>query len=269
MQRWREALEAWRIPEEILARAEDEPWVLPRHVFGQRVDRQLERPSGPSFQAAWSALRTAGSVLDVGAGAGAASLPLAARCTEMVAVDRHAGLLADLADRAAQAGVACRTVEGSWPEAAVEVPQADVVVCHHVLYNVADLAPFVAALTGHARRLVVVEMTERHPIAGLNPLWRRFHGIDRPDGPGTDDAVAALHELGIHPEVTRWQRPPASEHPSFDALVDTTRRRLCLPRARHDEVAQALREHGYGQGSTPDLGTSWRELTTLTWVPTA
>jgi SAM-dependent methyltransferase len=267
-QRWREALDAWRIPESVLRSAEDEPWVLPREVFARRARRRREAPEGPSFELAWAALQPPGSVLDVGAGAGAACLPLAGRCTEITAIDPHEGLLADLAAGAAEVGVECRTVLGSWPEAAAGVEPADVVLCHHVLYNVADLAPFAVSLERHARRLVVVELTQRHPIAQLNDLWRRFHGIDRPEGPTADDAVAVLRELGIEPRVRRWARPPTADHPSFEALVDVTRRRLCLPRARHNEVARALTELGHGPNKVPDLGTSWRKLVTLSWQPT-
>jgi hypothetical protein len=41
---------------------------------------------------------------------------------------------------------------GSWPDAALRVPAADVVTCHHVLCNVPGLASFVTALTAHAGR---------------------------------------------------------------------------------------------------------------------
>ena len=49
--------------------------------------------------------------------------------------------------------------------------------CHNVLYNVPDLAPFVVALTMHARRLVVAEVTGEHPLVSLNPLWLNFTGF--------------------------------------------------------------------------------------------
>jgi SAM-dependent methyltransferase len=263
IRQWRQALAAWQIPADILAGAEESPWVLPRHVFTRRVDRQLARPGGPSYAAAWRALDPPGSVLDVGAGAGAASLPLAGRCTEITAVDTDAELLAELTRRAA--GVPHRTVHGAWPEVAGQVRPADVVLCHHVIYNVPDLGPFVAALTGHARRLVVVETAQRHPLTELNELWRRFHGIERPDGPTADDAVAALVELGITPHVEHWHRPRSADHADFDTLVDVTRRRLCLPQARAGEVAAALRDLGHGRGGVPDLGSSGDAVTTLTW----
>jgi precorrin-6B methylase 2 len=265
IQRWRETLAAWEIPPAVLADAEDSPWVLPRHVFVRRARTQLTRQEGTSFESAWQALQPPGTVLDVGAGAGAASLPLASRCTAITAVDSDAELLEQFSRRANEVGVAGRTARGIWPAVADELTAADVVVCHHVLYNAPDLPAFVSALTTHARRLVVLDLAERHPLTALNPLWRRFHGIARPEGPTADDAIAALAELGITPGVTRWHRSPATEHPDFDTLVDVTRRRLCLPRSRSPEVADALMEAGHGEGATPDLGSSGNGIVTLTW----
>ncbi|SFB57426.1 Methyltransferase domain-containing protein [Amycolatopsis marina] len=265
IQHWRDALAAWEIPPAVLADAEDSPWVLPRHVFVRRARSQLDRPEGASFEVAWQALRPSGSVLDVGAGAGSASLPLAPRSTDITAVDGDAELLARFALRASEIGVAARTVRGTWPEVGEDLPAFDVVVCHHVLYNAPDLPAFVNALTSHARRLVVLDLAERHPLTALNELWVWFHGIRRPDGPTADDAIAALGELGITPEVARWQRFPATEHPDFATMVDVTRRRLCLPRSRAAEVADALSEAGHGKDDTPDLGSSGNGIVTLSW----
>ncbi|PXY30123.1 class I SAM-dependent methyltransferase [Prauserella endophytica] len=264
---WREQLQAWRIPEEILAQAEDSPWVLPRHVFSRRADVLVAEPEGASFPAAWRALDPPGTVLDVGAGAGAASLPLAARSTLITAVDQDEGLLAEFRRRADALGVAAREVQGGWPEVATGVPPADVVVCHHVLYNVPDIVPFLTALTAHARRLVVVELAEAHPLTSLNELWLRFHGIVRPEGPTAGDAVAVLRELGIEPGVSRWRRGRSASagHPDMATLADVTRRRLCLPRSRQEEVAEALREAGVT--SEHDLGSSGDDIVTLTWTP--
>jgi SAM-dependent methyltransferase len=189
--RWREQLDGWAIPEEILAAAPESPWAFPVGLFRSRARRAGSRPATPSNREAARSLPPGGSVLDVGAGGGAASLPLAGVAGRLVAVDESADMVAAFLAAAEAAGVPASGVEGRWPEVAGRVAPADVVVCHHVLYNVADLAPFADALTGHARRRVVAELTERHPLVGLAPLWRRFHGLERPSGPGADDAVAA------------------------------------------------------------------------------
>lgn len=258
---WAAWLDEWAVPPAILDGVEESPWVLPRQVFSGRADRQIAEPSGPSYQALADALAQPGTVLDVGAGAGAGSLPLSGRVpvTAITAVDNDEDLLAEFAARADRLGVTARTAHGWWPDVADDVEPADVVVAAHVFYNIRDLGPFVTALTTHARRLVVVELTDQHPLSGLNPLWQRFHGITRPARPTADDCIAALHEAGIEPRVTRWSRQAEFEYASFDDQVEVTRRRLCLPAGAMPEVAVALREMPTPAG---------RQLVTLTWSAT-
>jgi SAM-dependent methyltransferase len=267
LEEWAAQLESWVIPEHILAAAPDSPWVLPHGVFTRRADRHVRSPGGASYAELQKALAGKGTVLDIGAAAGAGSLPAAEAIEHVTAVDVSVPLLAEFAERAKALGIPCRTVEGRWPDAAGQVDVVDVVVCAHVLYNVSDLAPFVAALNEYARRRVIVELAEAHPLTALNPLWSRFHGITRPEGPTADDAVAALRELGVEPEVARWSKAVVPEYKRFGELVDVTRRRLCLPLEAADEVAEALREMDVDAGNPPDLGSSGRDVVTVSWSP--
>jgi SAM-dependent methyltransferase len=269
LERWREQLDGWAIPAGILAAAPESPWGYPVGLFRSRAERAGSRPVTPSNREAARFLPEGGTVLDVGAGAGAASLPLAGSAGRLVAVDESAAMAASFLAAAGQRGVPAEAVTGRWPEVAGRVAPADVVVCHHVLYNVADLAPFARALTGHARHRVVAELTERHPLAGLRPLWLRFHGLDRPTGPGADDAVAALGALGLVVDRQDWESRDRFGFDDFEELVAFTRRRLCLPAARDPEVAEALLEEG-----TRQVGGIWvsgqpRRVTTLSWPGTA
>ena len=175
--RWQADLAAWAIPEHITASVSESPWVLPRQVFARRADRLAGEPSGPSYEREWAALDPPGSVLDVGAGAGAACLPLLRRATAVTAVDTDPGMLELLSRRATAMGIAASQVLGRWPEVAAATQPADVVTCHHVLYNAPEPVPFVAELTSHARRRVVVETTAQHPLTTLNPFWLKFHGL--------------------------------------------------------------------------------------------
>jgi SAM-dependent methyltransferase len=263
--RWSDDLAAWAIPEHILAAVPDSPWVLPGQVFARRADKLAAEPAGPSFERAWAALDPPGTVLDVGSGAGAACLPLLARASELTAVDADERMLALLADRTDARGVPARRVRGQWPQVADQVPVADVVTCHHVLYNVPDLAPFVTALTGHARRLVVAEIASSHPLTSLNHLWLRFHGLRRPDRPTADDVLAILGAMGLDISCERWHRSGGSDYGSFDELTDVTRRRLCLPAERTGEVAEALIEAGVDPVHPQDLGSSGRDVLTIWW----
>jgi hypothetical protein len=186
-----------------------------------------------------------------------------------VAVDESPEMVASFLAAAEAAGVPAEGVEGRWPEVAGRVGPADVVVCHHVLYNVADLAPFAAALTGHARRRVVAELTDRHPLAGLAPLWRRFHDLERPDGPGAGDAVAALAELGLEVDRRDWENQDRFGFDDFDELVAFTRRRLCLPARSDPEVAEALLEQGTHRVDGVWVSGQPRRVTTLSWPGSA
>jgi SAM-dependent methyltransferase len=259
--RWREDLASWAIPQEILDAAPESPHWFPVGLFARRADRSRDGLT-PSNLRALEALLEAGSVLDVGCGAGAASLPLAERAGELIGVDSSTDMLEAFRQRAEAAGVGASTVEGAWPEVADRAPVADVVVCHHVFYNSPDLASFALALTDHARVRVVVELTEAHPLSAMNSLWRRFHGIERPERPTADEAVEVLREAGIETEREDWTPREGIGFDRMEDLVAWVRRRLCLPADRDPEVAEAIApgvvtDHGFGFGPRPNVTLWW------------
>ena len=267
--RWRAQLEAWAIPEEILAAAPESPWGFPVGLFRKRAERAGTGRQTPSNREAARWLPPGGSVLDVGAGAGAASLPLAGVAGRLVAVDESAAMVEAFLAAATGAGARAEGVQGRWPEVAAQVGPADVVVCHHVLYNVADLALFANALSDHAHRRVVVELTDRHPLVGLAPLWRRFHGLERPSGPTAGDAAAALEALGLDPERQDWESGDRLGFDRFEDLVAFTRRRLCLPADRDPAAPEALLAAGTRQAGGVWVGAGPRLLSTLSWAGAA
>jgi len=262
---WREQLEAWAIPEEILAAVPDSPWELPVGLFRSRAHQARERPPTPSDREAARWLPAGGTVLDVGAGGGAASLPLAGQAGRLVAVDQSAGMLEAFQAAAAAAGVPAETVHGLWPEVAPRVATADVAVCHDVLYNVQDLEPFARALTEHARHRVVAQLGDRHPLVEEAPLWRRFHQLDRPAGPTADDAEAALRSLGLAVERQDWTAGPRASFATFEDLVAFLRQRLCLPREREAELAAVLASERVEDEHGVRLRRGPRHAVTLSW----
>jgi len=268
LQKWRAELAGWAIPEDIASAVTESPWVLPRDVFARRADRLRQAPAGPSYDRERAVLDQPGSVLDVGAGAGAACLPLASQTTALTAVDSDDGMLARLDSRARAASLEPRLLTGCWPDVGSQAGPADLVTCHHVLYNVPDLVPFIEALTRHARRQVVVELTAAHPLISLNPLWLLFHGLSRPEGPTATDVLAILDAIGLRAGHTEWNRPAQADYATGSELVDTTRRRLCLPPERASDVETALREAGH-LGQPRDLGTSGRSVVTIWWEGSA
>lgn len=266
LQRWRDALHGWAVPEEILAAAPESPWTLPVECLQERAAVTQLRTS-PALARALEALPRDGTVLDVGVGPGAASLPLASYASQLIGVDRNEELLARFRTAATATPARVETVLGDWPAVAHRVPVADVVVCFHVLYNVADLAPFVAALSAHARQRVVVELPQCYPFAWMNDLWWHFHQLERPHGPSADDAAAALVELGVAYEREDWQQPRWGGFRDREDAIAMVRRRLCLSPERDGEVAEALGDRltyrDGGWSAMPDTTSS----VALWWAP--
>jgi SAM-dependent methyltransferase len=230
--RWAEELRAWAIDPEILAAAPESPYGFPPGLFG----------SGRGASVTLETVRAGlpGSVLDVGCGGGAASLPTGA--AELLAVDESAEMLGRY--RAGAGTTPVRSWCGRWPDVAGAVPAADVVVAANVVYNVPDVAEFVTALTTHARRRVVVELTGEHPWTSLAGLWRHVHGQDRPAGPTVALFADVLADLGLRPSSVTWERPDPWRDAAPGDVLAFTRRRLCLPASRDAEIAALMQRLG-------------------------
>ena len=266
---WKDALGSWAIPPAILEAAPESPYGFPTELFVRRGRRSADpdRSPTPTTVRALDALPAGGTVLDVGAGGGATSVPLLARAARLVAVDGQPDMLEALTD-VTPSGVELTTIAGRWPDVADDVPACDVAVSGHVAYNVPDLDAFALALSSHARRRVVLELTERHPLSWMNDLWLRFHDIARPEGPTADDAEALCAALGA--DVKREDRVDEEDVAGSgfarrgDAIA-LVRRRLCLPAAHDEEVAEALGDRLDEHEGLWRAGSRGQGVATLWW----
>lgn len=248
---WRAALEAWALPEHIVAGAEQSPWIHPPELF----DVPAAVAPSPSHDRAREAVPENGTVLDVGCGGGVAAFGVAPPATRVIGVDHQAEMLRMFAANAAARGLTCETVEGFWPAVAAATPEADVVTSHHVAYNVADVVPFLEALGTHARKRVVLELPDRHPLSSMSDAWRHFWQLERPEGPTSADLADVLGEMGVAVRVERFTGAPRADT-NLERTAHFTRIRLCLPEQREGEVYDFLAARG------PEAP---RALTTLWW----
>lgn len=256
--RWSRMLADWSIPDQLIASAPESPYFFDLEVFTAIADDAFARSGDtPSDAVAREALPPRGSVLDVGVGAGAASLRLDAG--HVVGVDPSGELLAAFAERAAKRRQAVTLLEGTWPDIASQAPVVDVAVCHHVVYNVSDLAAFAEALSSHARSRVVVEATTVHPMTWMAPYWNALHGLSQPNHPRIEDAIKVLEALGLRAHHRQWQRRYQMIGETGPDQLARVARRLCLPQSRHDELREVL-------ATTPPPDE--RQITTIWWDTT-
>lgn len=238
-ERWRALLEGWTLPPDLVAAVPDSPYEWPARLW--RRASPAEDPDGtPTGRALAALLPLGGSLLDVGAGTGRVSLPLAVG-HRVTAVEPDAGMAAVLREETAAAGAAVTVIEEPWPRAAATARRHDVALAAHVVYDVPELAPFLQALHAAARSGVVLEAGERHPWDGLRKYYRALHGLERPDGPTADLLVEVIREeLGISPRVERWAGRRRLRFADLSEMVDLYRRRLLVPVERSREVARLL-----------------------------
>lgn len=232
---WARSLARWAIPNEILDQATTSPWIHPP-VFFQVPD---EINVSISHTRAFEALAPGGSVLDVGCGGGIAAFALTPPASHVIGVDHQPEMLEMFAENAKKHKVTCEVFEGFWPDIAPEVPVADVVVCHHVVYNVAEIGPFLRALNSHARSRVVIEMPTRHPLSNMSDAWKHFWNLERPTQPTSEDLLEVLREIGLNPRVQYWTGP-MRDRIDLDQDSEFMRIRLCLPPERLPEVREYL-----------------------------
>ncbi len=262
---WQDQLEAWALPADLLAVVPDSPYGWPESLWRRRAQASLDRGEiTPTTHKVMELSGAGGSVLDVGAGTGRASLPIARAGHPVTVVEPSPSMLAGLRDVAV--GLPVQVVAGSWPQMAEVVEVHAVTLCAHVVYDVADLGPFLESLHERALVGVVVELTETHPWTHLGPYYRTLHGLDRPTGPTADDFARVVEEVtGIAPVLERWGRPPDLWFESREEILELYGRRLLVPESRWAELESVLSSEIIEVEGRFQFGTEPRRFVTAWW----
>ncbi|TMF49029.1 MAG: class I SAM-dependent methyltransferase [Chloroflexi bacterium] len=154
------------------------------------------------------------TLIDVGAGTGRHAVPLAERLEWVTAIEPSEGMRSHLPPRHNMTVIA-----STWEDA--EVAPADLVICCHVLYGVADPVPFLDKLQKAARDRVFVMIRESdlpHPAAEVR---RRIAGDAGPRLPRFSELFMLLVQMGIAPDVAFLRYPITTRYRDIEeALID-------------------------------------------------
>jgi ubiquinone/menaquinone biosynthesis C-methylase UbiE len=154
------------------------------------------------------------TLIDAGAGTGRHAVPLAERLEWVTAVEPSEGMRSMIPPRDNMTVVA-----STWEDAAVA--PADLVICSHVLYGVADIEPFIRKLERCARERVFIMLRETempHPAAAIR---KRLQGDVGPGMPRFSDLFMLLVQMGIAPDVKFLSYQSVTRYADLDeALID-------------------------------------------------
>ena len=199
-------------------------WAKRAKTYRQALHHRTEED--PFFLRVKATLNRDSTVLDVGAGTGRHTLALAPFAQKVTAVDPADAMLDLLREDIASAGISnVETVLADWLEA--NVPPADVVICSHVFYPIADLIPFIRKLEASARDRVFVYLRV-DPLPTDIGLWREFYGVPLQAQPAALDLINLLAQIGIMADLEVVEHRFTWTFADLDEAVAQTRNSLCL-----------------------------------------
>ena len=185
-------------------------------AHGFRADPH--RTDDEALNAVARLIGTVETLLDVGGGAGRFAVALALRCAAVTVVEPSESMLEQLHEATVEAGLTnVESISSEWETA--EVEPADVVLCSHVVYGIADIGPFIEKLAAHAMGRVVLVSFVDSPQAGVAALWQPVHGERRINLPALPELVNVLWEMDIYPDI---HMVTVTRPPRFETLGDAT-----------------------------------------------
>ncbi len=179
------------------------------------------------------------TVLDVGAGIGRWTLPIAGVVRKVTAVEPLAGMRQVLLERAKSLGVKnLSVVETPWMEA--KVPRHDVVIASHSVYTSPDLLAFVRRMEQKARRTCFLALRVPAHDGVIGELSQRIYGRWH-DSANFIVGYNLLLSEGVYANVIIEPKPARVWYsPSLDDALARAKKHLAIEDSRHDAAIRAL-----------------------------
>lgn len=174
------------------------------------------------------------TVLDIGAGIGRWSIPMAMVCRKVTALDAKPRMLEILHENATAEGVAnIETILGEWYTAKV-VPHEHVLSCHSV-YISPDIAGYVRKMECFALKGCYMVMRVPRHDGIIGELSRRVHGTFH-DSPNFIAGYNALLQMGIAGHVVMEEQGRPWHNKTLQDALSRAKRHLQLHADTHDNM---------------------------------
>jgi SAM-dependent methyltransferase len=176
------------------------------------------------------------TVLDIGAGNGRWTVPLAQKAKAVTAVEPAADMLEMLNENLQSSRLKVQVVQSSWEEAQVET--YDIAICAHAMYSSPNLKSFVRKMEQHARKSCYLEI-RLPPVDGVigdlaHSIYGRLY-----DSANAMVAYNALYSLGIYANMLVENEIYPWVNDSFEEAFQRAKRHLHLnSTAAYDQLIQ-------------------------------
>ena len=232
---WKQRVETHHAQSEAVKAAaswsDDDFWQPYARFF--RLDPR--RQDDPVLNMLMSMVEPGSTALDVGGGAGRMALPMALKCEHVTVVEPSDSMITQMRESGAEARIGNVSVtQAVWEDA--QVDSADIVLCAHVVYGVADIEPFIRKLDAHAGSLVVILAFVESPMTRISRFWKPVHGEERIDMPALPELVSALWEMGIYPDVQMMGPVMPDKFEDREVALTQLRNRLYVPAGSDEEI---------------------------------
>lgn len=233
----------------------------------EQVNRLREVPDGPDFYGPIASsfiadprregeptldilrdlVRADETWLDIGAGAGRYSLPIALRAKHVTCVEPSDGMIAGLKQGMETHGISnVDIIQSRWPS---ETPvEADCSLISFVGNDIAEIGPFIDAMEQSTRRMCTFINLDRPPASAFGGVWEAVHGEPRALLPSLPEFLSLLLAKGRLFEVRLVPRTPMTFQ-GVDHVLDGARRQTWVQpggekdRRLEEYVRGALVEH--------------------------
>ena len=200
--------------------------------------------------------------VDVGAGAGRFSLPLALHIKRVIAIEPSPAMRAELANLQIEHGISNVDLRDErWPTDEPSVDgTADVALISHVGYDIEEMGAFLDTMERSATRECVALQYDRSPGSMFWQVWPAIHDEEQAELPGARELIELLRARGADVEAHELERRGDRQRFDFEApedAMDWARRRLWLAQnsAKLPLLRNAVEEllvEGDGGWSLPD-----------------
>jgi hypothetical protein len=267
LEAWARRVRAYRVQtERVRTTGERDDFYGP---LARRFRRDPRRPDDAVLDALQAMTGSDDTWLDIGAGAGRYSLPLALRVRSVHAVEPSAAMLEQLRSGMVQHSIRNISITPDhWPLADPSAVSADYVLMAHVGYLTEEIGHFIDAAEAAADKGCIAVMRTGLRVNAASMFWLSIHGEERISLPGFQELLILLLARGRLPAVSLVESSlPTSE--SFDELLAVSRQhlRVAAGTAKDDQLAGLVRARAIERDGGWTLGASQYHVGIVSWHP--